>query len=404
MQVRPVTLDEAEYYSSIDGDAFVSSPQETKDWLELHIKPNLKDTRALFNDQGEIQAILFLMHNRLWLGDGTVKVAGVAGVATPPEYRRQGGVKQLFKATLSELREAGTNVSALYPFYFPFYKRFGYEQVSTFKSVEVKIAALQKFKPKAKGTWKKVNSDRWKDFDAIYEKFSRGQFGRFVREEHWWQRPVFQVNEGRILKPYLWYDEQGVAQAYLIYSFKSEEDHGRTMIVRDQAWLTKEARYEILAFMANHDSQAVKVRWLAPASQEVQALLDDPREVEEKIVAGYMLRILDVPRALEERPWHPEAKGAFKLALRDSLLEWNNQAVQVEVEGGKASVQVLPEGSETGLACDIRQLAQMYAGYLSPVQLAELDLLEVRDERQLQAAQAAFYRPGQPASFMPDFF
>ena len=54
----------------------------------------------------------------------------------------------------------------------------------------------------------------------------------------------------------------------------------------DQAWLDAEARMELLAFIANHDAQADKAVWSGEENQEIFALLDDPREAEEKASPG----------------------------------------------------------------------------------------------------------------------
>jgi hypothetical protein len=59
---------------------------------------------------------------------------------------------------------------------------------------------------------------------------------------------------------------------------------------------------------------------------------------------------------------------------------------------------------KAGLSCDVRILAQLYAGYLSPVHAARLGKLEVRSGADLVAAQRLFSPPGQPAAFMNDWW
>jgi predicted acetyltransferase len=54
--------------------------------------------------------------------------------------------------------------------------------------------------------------------------------------------------------------------------------------------------------------------------------------------------------------------------------------------------------------CDIRQLSQIYAGFLSPRKLKEIGLLEAKNENDLTLAQAIFSPAGQIPSHMPDFF
>jgi predicted acetyltransferase len=53
-------------------------------------------------------------------------MGGVAGVATHPEGRRRGHARRLLTHLLSDMRDRGQAVSALYPFRPSFYQRFGY--------------------------------------------------------------------------------------------------------------------------------------------------------------------------------------------------------------------------------------------------------------------------------------
>jgi predicted acetyltransferase len=398
-------MEELAIFTQYEMDAFVSEREQTERWVERVIKPNLEDTRVLVGDDGEIKVQMAIYYPGLWLGTAAVKTPGIFAVASPPENRRTGYIRQMLFGVMHELRAAGYGTVILYPFYFPFYKKFGYEQAGSFKQTTVKMAQFSKFRSKTKGRWKQLGPDQWAEFNALYEADCKGHFGLLTRDEQWWreQMLVFQNNKPR--KSYIWYNEAGEAQAYILYRFEEQKDHERELKVRDMVWLNLAAKHEILAFIANHDSQAIKVSWGATSPDfEIMPLLDDPRAVEEKIEPGYMLRILDVELAMQQRPWPNGVTGSFSLVVRDDGLEWNNLAVQVAVDDGKTTVTRLAENRQAGLSCDVRQLAQMVAGFLSPVKLVELGLLEVRNQSELQSAQRLFSPVGQPAAHMNDFF
>lgn len=401
MQVRPIRPDEVEQFKEIDKAAFVVEEANSERWIEKEVLPYLQNTRALIDDEGQMRSILHLIFPRLWLGETTVAMPGVLAVATPPEFRRQGYLKQLLTTVMHELHASGYSISTLYPFYFPFYKKFGYEHVSTSKSVKVKLSQLQKFKTKTPGQWRKASPDQWETFNAIYENFCRGKFGYFTRDERWWRESRFGGKKPHTL--YLWHNAQGEAQAFVIYNFRDNKEGEREMRV-SRAWTTPEAYHEILAFLANHDAQTTKLEWYTSSADEIMALVDDPREVEEKLEPGYMLRILDAARAFEERSWPAGVTGAFTLALKDELLEWNNTVLRVEVSDGKAQARQLEANSVAGISCDIRQLSQLYAGFLSPLALAQIGLLQVHSQQDLALAQQVFSPVGQVPSHMPDFF
>jgi predicted acetyltransferase len=405
VQVRPLTPEEVTTFVKYEQEAFVI---ETPGWAEEFardvISPRIENTRALVNDEGELLAVLNILKPKLWLGSSGVLVGAISAVATPPEYRRQGGIKILLAETLKQLREEGINISALYPFYFPFYKKFGYELAGNYKRSTVQISQLAKYRSQVKGRWKQFEPDDWPLFNEMYERTCSGKFSRLTRDERWWRRYMFRGPNKIQRQAYIWYNELGEMRAYLLYHIHTIKDWDREMRIREMVWFDLTARNEVLAFIANHDSQAKAFSFISGTDDSFFDLVDDPREVEEKIEPGYMLRILDVERALAERPWPHAVNAAFKLSVRDELLEWNSGTYRVEVSGGKAGVERISGSDEAGLSCDIRQLNQLYAGYLSPVKLAELGLLETRNQTDLMMAQALFSPAGQPASYMADFF
>ncbi len=54
-------------------------------------------------------------------------MGGVAGVATYPEYRRSGYVKELLQHSLQTMKKDGYTVSMLHPFAVAFYRKYGWE-------------------------------------------------------------------------------------------------------------------------------------------------------------------------------------------------------------------------------------------------------------------------------------
>jgi len=403
LPVRTLKINELEIFGNYVSNAFVMDPERTQRWLELSVKPTLHDTRVLEED-GEIKAALRILYPDLWLGQGKVKMAGISSVATPPEYRRQGCINRLLEAVMREHREAGYNISTLYPFYFPFYKKFGYELASNSKKIKIKLSALQKFRPKAKGRWREISHDDWQILNDLYESHCRGNFGLITRPEFRWRWAILRQRLKESKHAYVWYNQDDEPCAYVIYLMHTIKDWDREMQVQEMMWKDYTARHEVLAFLANHDSQADVVIWETNPADDFFALLDDPREAEQTITPGYMLRILDAKGALLERVWQTNTPGAFTLTLHDNLLEWNNLTLRVEAIGHKIQVETLSQDYKSGLSCDIRQLAQLYAGYLSPVKLAELGLLEVNSEIDLLAAQNLFSPSEQPTAFMADFF
>jgi predicted acetyltransferase len=404
MQIRNLTEAEKNRFGEIERDAFLIDPKIIPDWLERTFKS--EDTYGLFEDDGEVMSVLRIIYPQMWMGQSSVLMPGITNVATPPENRRSGHLNKLLLHILTEKREKGYGISTLYPFEFPFYLRFGYAHVSNTKQYEVNIASLSKFKKLGTGRWKQKKNEDWAQFNELYEKYCVGKFGLISRNETRWRFNIL-MNFGRTDNScYIWYDESGQPRAYLIYRLKESEPWKRKMLIRDLAWLDQQGYQEIIAFIANIDSQAQEAIWEINPDDQFPLFLDDPRAAKEEMTRGFMLRIVDAKLALEQRPYAPELAGSFSLTLRDDRLEWNDKiTLQVQIEGGKAQVKAEKlQAENAGLACDVRQLSQFYMNFLSPVNAAHLKLLEVRHQRDLQAAQAIFAPPTQPSPYMADFW
>ena len=80
-----------------------------------------------FDDDGKLMARIINNHYDFYLDGKAVKAGGIGGVATYPEYRETGAIREIFKTLLLEAYKNGEVLSALYPFNHKFYRKFGYE-------------------------------------------------------------------------------------------------------------------------------------------------------------------------------------------------------------------------------------------------------------------------------------
>lgn len=408
-EIRSLTTEaEIDQFVNMVGQAFRGSPEQAARRRPL-VKP--EEMRGLFVD-GEMRASLRLIDLPHWFGAAPVGSGGLSAVATPPEYRRQGYIGRLLRATLTEIRDRGWPLSALYPFSFPFYKRYGWEQVVDNMHYTFPIERLPS--SASGGTWHAVlrstdfNSDpetggvSEDDLAAlmgVYDAWVVGQNGPIVRDARWWRNQKLAVGRDKRPDAYLWRDADGQPRAYVIYAFEnlSSEWH-RRLQVWDWAALDAPALRALLQFLRNHDSQAAEVRIAVPAATRFLALFDNP-EFKVEVDAGLMLRLVDVPAALTARLYPKAVQATVTLAVSDPVLDWNNGTFALTAADGVG--HAAPTTAAPGLTLSQRTLAQLYSGYLTPAEAATLDLLTVHDPAALTAATALFAGP-RPAIF--DFF
>lgn len=406
MQIRRLTDQDKTRFGEIERDAFQIDPNYIPEFLERSFSSG--EGWGISDEQDELVSVLRVIYPQMHMGQKTVTLAGITSVATPPEHRRNRYLNTLLTDIMGKIREQGHGVSGLYPFEFPFYKRFGYSHAANSKEITVQMSGLAHFKKLGTGRWKQKTVEDWADFNDMYNQACVGKFGQVSRTETRWRNNIINRREGKSNTAYMWYDEKGQARAYVVYHMRTSEHDmwERKLLVDSMAWLDDAAYYEILAFLANHDSQAQQVIWNTWEDEPFLTLLDDPRTASEKISAGFMFRIIDAKMALEQRPYAPEISGSFSLTLHDDRLDWNDKlTLQVHIENGQAHVKAEKlQADNAGLVCDVRQLAQFYMGFLSPMQALRLKLLEVRKPQDLITAQNIFTPQGQPLPFMADFW
>ena len=81
---------------------------------------------AAFDEDGEMMSTLTVPAYQMWFDGQPVRMGGIGGVSTLPQYRKRGGIRGCFEALLPELYRRGYDFSYLYPFSTAFYRKFGH--------------------------------------------------------------------------------------------------------------------------------------------------------------------------------------------------------------------------------------------------------------------------------------
>lgn len=408
MEYRPLaTAPELELYGEMARLAFTPdwSRQQRDFWL-ASAPFTRTNTRGLVDPAGTLLAALRIMDDGAlyFRSDTPIPTALITSVVTPPEHRRKGYVKDLFLRMYAELRAQGTALTALYPFYFPFYRALGYELAHDAAYYTVKI---EQFKPWQRGAGQgrfvpaQLDPD-WEAMNAVYTAWARRNLGGVARDRGWWFR---KFNHNQDFAPaYLYYDAADQPAGYIIYHLQDKGNWDRDLAIHEMGARDRAAWEAIYGFIYNHDSQAGAATFWLPVDAAFASQIPDPRAAEVRVHPGYMLRLLDVAGAFQQRTWAPEAEGAFAFALADPLVPEQAGAYRVQVRDGRAEVMRRAADAGAGVRLDIRALSQLYSGYLSPARAAALGQIQVDRAADLQGMQAVLSPPGQPAPFMNDSF
>jgi predicted acetyltransferase len=175
---------------------------------------------------------------------------------------------------------------------------------------------------------------------------------------------------------------------------EDREPH-RTLTVQDLVWGTTGAREALISFLAAQDPLVFEIKHHTPRGEPLHPYLRSSY-VKAEIEPEFMLRLVDVEGALKLLDRAPDRSLVFEVS--DDVIEENAGEYTV----GKGEVVRDVEAGER-VSLDVRQLAQLYAGYLPARQLARHGLIGPGSPGALELLEGLF-PVGDPWVYPTDHF
>lgn len=319
-------------------------------------------------DQDEIAAKLHLIPLSVYLNGKAIDMGGVSGVATWPEYRRSGMVKQLLYHSLKYMKAHGQTISYLHPFSFAFYRKYGWELAFGEKEYSIPMERLSK-NIEASGYVRR----RKKDIpllNAIYSAYAKHFSGMLIRDEKWWNERVIQKDMHIAVS----YNENDEPNGYILFNVKNNTFHAK-----DMAYTSMNGRKLLLRFIANHDSMAQKVEIVVPENDRLPCLLNEPR-FEQKVKPYFMARIVDIHAFLKQFPFTSNHES-ITLHIEDTFFPENTGTYQLRQNGDATNITFINDkptmrAASASIQCSVQKLTSMCLGYSRPMDLSETGLIE----------------------------
>jgi len=313
---------------------------------------------AFVDDQ--LASKLTVLDFHTYIGGKRFAAGGVAGVATWPEYRRQGLVAALLVHSLKEMKEKGQSISYLAPFAYGFYRKYGWETYCNYRTYTIQADQLPK-RVNYSGTMKRT--DDYSLLHDLYESYAVLYNGMLSRTTLWWDMRVSKRKKGSIV---VYYDNQQQAQGYIIY-----EVMDRRLSIHEFIHLNEEAYTALWSFVSQHDSMLDTVFIAVPDNDILPFLLTNPR-VKDETTPHFMARIVDVKAFVEQYAFEPAISiDKLMIHIEDEYAPWNVGTFGLTIdENGNAKLN--KEDSLTSSA-DI----QLNIGYLTTVLLGYRKLSEL---------------------------
>lgn len=390
--------------------AFGIAPDDTSTWLSRDVKP--ENLRAVSRD-GRPIACVGRVPLGIYLGGRSIPQVGVLGVAVAPEARGGGVAGHMMRECVREMHADGYAISTLYSALHPLYRGVGYENAGLL--VDATIPAGM-FESGDKGTWRPITDADIPAVKACYADYARHHHGMLDRTGYIWDR-VRRNREADNLG-FLAEDDAGGVEAYCFHGLAKMDAPptttgsatGAPLRLADLAWRTPRGFRRLLGFLKGYASLVGEIGMSLPLGSPLLAGVPDWRFAT-KVRTPWMMRILDVPKALESRGYAPCVSARLTLDITDELIPANTGRWTLTVEGGTGRVEPSQahnrensnknSGGGDTLRCAIRDLAPLYTGHISAFALRGAGRVEC-DDATAEACEAVFAAGSAPS--MVDMF
>jgi predicted acetyltransferase len=345
----------------------------------------------VIEEDGEVRASATVLPLEVHLDGETVPLGGVSAVMAHPAYRRRGYAGELMRAVLGGMCERGVHLSMLWPFSHVFYRSYGWELAGetisyTLKPTDLPTSPEQKL----------LRAYREEDLPrmtALLETEASEHTLCVRRGEGRWTQCLGRKNVEAAV-----YERDGRIEGYLLYEMSEWREGSvpeRTLEVPELVAETLQAREALVSFMAAQDPLVFEIKHSTPRGEPLHPYQRNSY-VKAEVSPEFMLRLVDVEGAL--RLLNREIGEPLVLEVLDDVIP--EKAGEYTVGSGEV---VRGAEAEERVSLDVRQLAQLYAGYLPVRQLARHGLIETNSPEALERLEALF-PVGDPWISVPDHF
>jgi predicted acetyltransferase len=344
----------------------------------------------VIEEDGEVRASATVLPLESFVEGQPRPMGGISAVMVHPAYRRRGFAGELMRAVLRDMREREVALSLLSPFAQEFYRIFGYELAT--EDIEYNLEPSDLPTSPEQGHLRAFGEEDLASLMDLYEAEARRHTLSVRRSEGHWKSDGVRKDKDIAV-----YERDGAVEGYILYKISGwqEQDPRRTLRVDELAAATPRAREALLSFLAGLDPMIYGIRHFTPRGEPLHPYLESSY-VKAKIGPDQMLRLVDVETALGYLERASEAP--LVLDVRDDVIPENQD--RYTLADGKI---VRGAEAEESVSLDVRQLAQLYAGYLPARDLARHGLLDASSPEALDLLDSLF-PVGDPWLYGPDHF
>ena len=355
MEIKLLNKNDMLHYNRLSSIAFTYSREPEKE--EIKEIPENELIYGAF-DESNLMAASCAVKLPCLLNGEEIKHFGVGGVATFPEYRGRGAIKNIFKKMLNDLYDSGYVLSSLMPFNHEFYRKYGYELCYLVDTYELPLTDLASFNKPIKSKMVLESAEN-EEFLSIYKSFTENYSINLACTRNSESRGTGDVWGGHFTKDrryrYITYNENGTAEAYVAFTKQNE---GSILLVNEMAFVNNEALYRLLGFLSGFYPHYENLKVKLPSTILLEMIIPDAYNIKKTYPSNYMHRVINVKKAIETVKTN--LSGSFTLKIKDSIIEANNKTFEITVLNGKVACEETSKEADSEM--NITSFTQLVCG------------------------------------------
>lgn len=299
----------------------------------------LDEILGMFNGKTLMAMIRNYTFNQCVRGE-IKKMGGISHVATFPEYRLNGYMRELIKAVFIDMKEKQQCVSTLHPFNENFYEKFGY--VGTNDNLLVK-ASLDGFSHYLKSESNIENGwgeERRRAID-VQTEFEAFKFQLDSFENHGlvfldqMSREYWKEDHEDVIVIFIKKNDEVMAAAKYI---KIGYGECGKIFVCEMYWKNLESRFMLFRYFAKHKEQFSHIELRVPHGVNFWGWIkNSTRPFEIKVNnKPWMVRIIDVVEAINDI--RVDLEDEVILEIEDENCQWNNGIYKIQAVDNKLKI------------------------------------------------------------------
>jgi len=370
--------------------AFAAPWNETQIELERRVWEPERSTVA--TDEKQLVGHTGAFSLRMTVPGAQVPAAGVTLVAVRPTHRRRGILRDLMRAQLTEIYEAGTEPIAVLTASEPvIYGRFGYGLASDHQEITIRKVSRE-LRPVAGVDDVRIRTVAVREAlatcAALRNRLAVDLPGMFHHDERWQEYAagdnVTSDPANGSARRCVVAERDGEVTGFAYYRTK-RTDKGYVDVNRVHA-VDLASHVALWRFLLEPDLLSETHCRKLPSDDPLLDLLLDPRAPAPITRDGIWLRPVDVGRALAARSYAREIDVV--LAVTDGFLPWN--VGSWHLAGGPSGATCETTSRPADLTIDVRELGAVYLGKPSLDRLGAAGLVQEHTSGALAATSEAF--------------